>query len=119
VCSHILPPKVAKRCFRSTNAATIRAISSPEKTLALNECTPEIMYRNQVAIIPAPGSDPAQGRRAVMFDLYLVLGDSMTIDHYAAEDAHQRGLTEREDIGSASLLFRNDSHLFPEIEGNE
>ncbi len=54
-----------------------------------------------------------------MFDKYFVLGDSMSIDFYPAEDAKHKQLSENEKIGSASLLFENDSVLFPEFKGKD
>jgi len=50
-----------------------------------------------------------------MFDTYIALGDSMSIDFYAAQDAGRLGLASREDIGAAALFFSNDDHLFPEF----
>lgn len=54
-----------------------------------------------------------------MFDLYLALGDSMSIDFYPAQDAERAGVSTLEDIGSASLLYRNDQNLFPEFAGQD
>lgn len=54
-----------------------------------------------------------------MFDLYLALGDSMSIDFYPAQDALKRGLSQREELGAASLLYKNDAELFPEFNGKD
>lgn len=54
-----------------------------------------------------------------MFDHYLALGDSMSIDFYPAQDAANAGLTCREEIGASSLLYTNESKLFPEFEGKD
>lgn len=54
-----------------------------------------------------------------MFDLYLALGDSMSIDFYPAQDAQRRGVSNREELGAASLFFENDSELFPEFIGRD
>jgi len=51
-----------------------------------------------------------------VFEVYIALGDSMSIDFYPAQDAERVGLDVREDIGSASLLFRNESSLFPDFD---
>lgn len=54
-----------------------------------------------------------------MFDHYLALGDSMSIDYYPAQDAANAGLSNREEIGASSLLYSNDVKLFPEFEGKD
>lgn len=54
-----------------------------------------------------------------MFDVYLALGDSMSIDSYPLYDAEADGLSCREDIGAAALLYRNDSALYPEFIGKD
>lgn len=54
-----------------------------------------------------------------MFDYYLALGDSMSIDYYASQDAEKAGLGEFEHIGAASLLYSNESALFPEFAGRD
>ena len=52
-----------------------------------------------------------------MFDTYIALGDSMSIDLYPARDAESAGVSTREELGAASLFYRNDNSLFPEFEG--
>ena len=54
-----------------------------------------------------------------MFDYYLALGDSMSIDYYATQDAERCGLGEIDHIGAASLFYSNNSTLFPEFENND
>jgi hypothetical protein len=54
-----------------------------------------------------------------MFDLYMALGDSMSIDFYPAQDALSARKSVRPDIGAASLLFQNDDDLFPEFKGDD
>lgn len=54
-----------------------------------------------------------------MFDYYIAFGDSMSIDYYACQDAEKAGLGELENIGAASLLYKNNSSLFPEFEGRD
>jgi lysophospholipase L1-like esterase len=49
------------------------------------------------------------------FDLYLALGDSMSIDFYPAADAGRDGSSGRENIGAAALLYDNDPTLFPDF----
>jgi lysophospholipase L1-like esterase len=54
-----------------------------------------------------------------MFDAYIALGDSMSIDFYPAQDAEYAGLAGRTDVGSAALFYRNDPRLFPEFDGRD
>lgn len=54
-----------------------------------------------------------------MFDVYLALGDSMSIDFYPAEDAKKALVSQNDRIGSSSLFYENDSELFPEFKGND
>jgi lysophospholipase L1-like esterase len=54
-----------------------------------------------------------------MFDAYLALGDSMSIDLYPAKDAGHANLTNREEVGAAALFFCNDSELHPEFAGRD
>lgn len=54
-----------------------------------------------------------------MFEHYVPIGDSMTIDFYAASDAHSKGHTHLDQVGAASLLFANNSEIFPEFAGND
>ncbi len=54
-----------------------------------------------------------------MFDVYLALGDSMSIDFYPAQDVESAGLSARDDIGASALFYRNDSQLFPDFEGKD
>ncbi|MDR3617560.1 MAG: SGNH/GDSL hydrolase family protein [Candidatus Obscuribacterales bacterium] len=54
-----------------------------------------------------------------MFDAYIAVGDSMSIDFYAFNDAVQKGQVCREAIGAASLLFTNESNIFPEFAGRD
>lgn len=54
-----------------------------------------------------------------MFEYYIPIGDSMTIDFYAASDAHSKGHSHLEQVGAASLLFANNSEVFPEFAGND
>lgn len=42
------------------------------------------------------------------YDLYLALGDSLSIDAYAGPD-----------LGAASLFFSNDDQLYPEFRGSD
>ena len=53
------------------------------------------------------------------FDLYLALGDSMSIDFYPAADAGRDGRIGRDTIGAAALLYENDSELFPDFAGHD
>ncbi|MFA6209993.1 MAG: SGNH/GDSL hydrolase family protein [Candidatus Obscuribacterales bacterium] len=53
------------------------------------------------------------------FDLYLALGDSMSIDFYPAADAGRDGRGGRETIGAAALFYENDSQLFPDFTGRD
>jgi hypothetical protein len=53
------------------------------------------------------------------FDLYLALGDSMSIDFYPAADAGRDGHVGRDTIGAADLLYENDSELFPDFTGHD
>lgn len=53
-----------------------------------------------------------------MFENYVPLGDSMTIDFYAASDAHSKG-HDLNEVGAASLLFKNNDELFPEFKEND
>lgn len=50
------------------------------------------------------------------FSCYLALGDSMSIDYYPAQDTRFPS-NGKQKIGAASLLFRNDSELWPEFAG--
>ena len=54
-----------------------------------------------------------------MYDAYIAVGDSMSIDFYAFNDAGQKGLVCRETMGAASLLFDNESNIFPEFAGRD
>jgi len=54
-----------------------------------------------------------------MFDAYIALGDSMSIDFYAAQDAQAAGLNVREDIGAAALFYRNEDSLYPEFSSRD
>ncbi len=52
------------------------------------------------------------------FSCYLSLGDSMSIDYYPVQDSRiPSGGGQK--IGAASLLFRNDSELWPEFNGRD
>lgn len=53
------------------------------------------------------------------FNLYLALGDSLSIDFYPAQDACKLTSSHNENLGAASLLLRNDRLLFPEFKGND
>jgi lysophospholipase L1-like esterase len=53
------------------------------------------------------------------FEVYIALGDSMTLDDYPASDADRLGLEGRRDIGAASLFYKNDETLFPEHAGKD
>ncbi len=53
------------------------------------------------------------------FEVYIALGDSMTIDDYPSSDAERLGLNCRKDIGAAALLYKNDPQLFPDLEGKD
>ncbi|HEY9732832.1 MAG TPA: SGNH/GDSL hydrolase family protein [Drouetiella sp.] len=54
-----------------------------------------------------------------MYDFYLALGDSMSIDHYPYQDACNGGFAGRKEIGAASLLFENEPLLFPDFGGDD
>lgn len=54
-----------------------------------------------------------------MFDSYIALGDSMSIDLYPARDAEEKGLSKKEELGASSLLHKNDDELFPEFKGQD
>lgn len=43
----------------------------------------------------------------------------MSIDYYPSLDAHCEGVAIREDLGSASLFYRNELSLFPEFENRD
>lgn len=51
-----------------------------------------------------------------MFENYVPLGDSMTIDFYAASDAHSKGYDGIKNVGAASLLLANNNEIFPEFK---
>lgn len=53
------------------------------------------------------------------FEHYVPIGDSMTIDFYAASDAHSKGHTHLNQVGAASLLFANNKDVFPEFAGKD
>jgi len=53
------------------------------------------------------------------FEVYIAMGDSMTLDDYPAGDAERRGLNCRKDIGAAALLYQNEAQLFPELAGKD
>ncbi len=55
---------------------------------------------------------------AERFSCYLALGDSMSIDFYPAQDKRVPS-GARQDLGAASLLFRNDSDLWKEFQGRD
>jgi lysophospholipase L1-like esterase len=52
-------------------------------------------------------------------DVYLALGDSMTIDLYPERDALERWGKRETGLGAGSLLFRNVAALWPEFEGRD
>jgi hypothetical protein len=54
-----------------------------------------------------------------MFQQYIAVGDSMSIDQYPAMDAKRTEDGARLDIGAAALLHHNDDLLFPEFAGND
>lgn len=54
-----------------------------------------------------------------MFEAYIALGDSMSIDLYPARDAEEKGISKKEELGASSLLHRNDDELFPEFKGQD
>ena len=59
-----------------------------------------------------------------MFDRYIALGDSLSIDLYPALDAMEHGDPAFEGapprgLGAASLLFRNDDRRWPEFAGRD
>lgn len=54
-----------------------------------------------------------------MFQQYIAVGDSMSIDQYPAMDAKRTEDGARVDIGAAALLHHNDDRLFPEFAGND
>jgi acyl-CoA thioesterase-1 len=55
------------------------------------------------------------------FDLYIALGDSISIDLYPAHDAQRRhpGKASTDRLGAPALLFRNDDGLWPEFRGRD
>jgi len=55
---------------------------------------------------------------AERFSCYLALGDSMSIDFYPAQD-NRLPPDSGEDLGAASLLFRNHSDLWNEFQGRD
>lgn len=50
---------------------------------------------------------------------YVSIGDSMSIDLYPYLDASARAPAAPRSIGAASLLFANNSDLWPEFEGKD
>jgi|AGTN01.3.fsa_nt_gi GDSL-like Lipase/Acylhydrolase. len=54
-----------------------------------------------------------------MFESYIALGDSMSIDLYPARDAEEKGISKKEKLGASSLLHKNDDELFPEFKGQD
>lgn len=55
---------------------------------------------------------------APRFEVYLALGDSMSIDSYPFYDLGETVEEERL-VGAASLLYKNDSQIWPEFEGRD
>ena len=55
------------------------------------------------------------------FTRYIALGDSISIDLYPAEDVRLRraGEAASDEVGAASLFFRNDDRLWPEFSGRD
>lgn len=55
------------------------------------------------------------------FTEYIALGDSISIDIYPAADAERRypGRFSTDQLGAASLLFRNDDKFWPEFRGRD
>lgn len=53
-----------------------------------------------------------------MFDRYLAMGDSISIDRYPALDLMDQGL-EHPHSGAVSLLYQNDDILWPEFKGRD
>lgn len=54
-----------------------------------------------------------------MFDTYVSLGDSMSIDDYPFRAAEKSKIKSPKEIGPASLFFKNESVLFPEFNGKD
>ncbi|MBX9940647.1 MAG: hypothetical protein K2Y32_15415 [Candidatus Obscuribacterales bacterium] len=61
----------------------------------------------------------ANGLGALDFDLYIALGDSMSIDLYPATDAKNIDGCHNDNLGAASLFLVNDDSLFPEFKGKD
>lgn len=80
------------------------------------------MALSRFRAIPRPAqqirrSEPVD---ALPFDVYIALGDSMSIDKYPVRDLQNRGASNgNENVGAASLLYCNDSELYPEFDGND
>ena len=53
------------------------------------------------------------------FEVYIALGDSMSIDCYPAKDVDKAGLSKNEKVGATSLFRQNDDKLFPEFAGKD
>lgn len=53
-----------------------------------------------------------------MFDRFLALGDSISIDRYPALDLSDQG-REHPHSGAVSLLYDNDDQLWPEFSGRD
>ena len=43
----------------------------------------------------------------------------MSIDSYPEFDAERAGITSKQELGAAALLYRNEDHLFPEFRGKD
>ena len=55
------------------------------------------------------------------FARYIALGDSISIDYYPAADVARRhaGRASSDELGAASLFYRNDDKLWPEFRGRD
>jgi lysophospholipase L1-like esterase len=55
------------------------------------------------------------------FARYIALGDSISIDYYPAADVARRhaGKASSDELGAASLFYRNDDKLWPEFRGRD
>ncbi len=50
-----------------------------------------------------------------MFEAYVALGDSMSIDSYPAFDAERAGIHTQQQIGSAALFYKKDLSRFRNV----
>jgi lysophospholipase L1-like esterase len=54
-----------------------------------------------------------------VFEHFIALGDSMSMDIYPAFDAESAGTEWKDNLGAASLFHHNEALLFPEFRGKD